>query len=141
MKHLKKFNESYEAEKRIEDICLELEDICLELKDACTKVDIDKANIFFLPYDSNIVSKALEYKDLYRCIYLDNRYFHSLLGWPELKDCLLRIKEYLYPLVKDVEFFYSFSIYMEYKKFDLNDNTEIEEIPLFIMIIFGIKEL
>ena len=133
----------FERIKVIDDMCLEIKDICLEIEDAGGRVTIDKPSRFFLPAGADII---WENEELYRCIYIDN--FYNKISLDELKDCLIRVQEYLGKYFKQLFLWFikpSFDgSYVKSNKYkptnnyieiNLNDSIELQDVKL-ILIIF-----
>lgn len=72
MKYLRKYNESYINIEDIKDICLELTDLGIVISISSTDAYRNKNVIYFHNYN-----------------------IHNGMKWNDVKDCLLRLKDYL----------------------------------------------
>jgi len=103
MKYLRKYNESYINIEDIKDICLELTDLGIVISISSTDAYRNKNVIYFHNYN-----------------------IHNGMKWNDVKDCLLRLKDYLGD--KFIEFGYSSVTNLYYNHItELNEYTYIKE--------------
>ena len=122
MKYLKKFNEA-NNEEDIDDILLEIEDMGATIKH---RIDRQYPNIHFIniflhkevekePIDSNDLNIWEEVK---------------CLDWEDIKDCLLRLKDYLGKNFREFRVVIYEELFMagtkDYKLIELTNRTKIK---------------
>ena len=129
MKYLKRFNESLKSD---------IDDILLELSDLGINVSNEMLRRGELGYDQDI------HLFMIKCISIENGDFNDGLEWRDIKDCILRIKQYLGKrFVRflyrkyDVTWYHS-KYYSKSKYIELNEDTDIKEPIYMVNIIYSL---